>query len=107
MTSFFGSRELADVSVSVNDLWIKTSVSIQNYLIELRDGLEVVKDSFIETNQANFVEAQKNTNTELSNIKFDDVNKSIGVIQYNLENKVFVDKVNMSPTVFFTSYLLI
>ena len=104
MTSFFGSRELADVSVSVNDLWIKTSVSIQNYLIELRDGLEVVKDSFIETNQANFVEAQKNTNTELSNIKFDDVNKIIGVIQYNLENKVFVDKVNMSPTVFFTSF---
>jgi hypothetical protein len=111
MTSFLGSRELADVSVSVADvsvsvaeLWNKTSVSIQNYLIELRDGLEVVKDSLVETNKKNFEKAQKNTNTELSNIKFEDINKIIDVIQYNLENKVFVDKANMSPTVFFTSF---
>ena len=104
MTSFLGSMELVDVAFSVDELWIKTSVSIQNCLIELRDGLEVVKNNFIETNRKNFVEAQKNTNTELTNIKFDDVNKIIDVIQYNLENKVFVDKVNMSPTVFFTSF---
>lgn len=90
---------------NVEGLWIETSKTIQNCLIEIRDSLTIIQEQIVSTPN---VESQTTMNEDIKIenvvIKSEDINAIIQRIQTNLDNKVFINKLHESPSHFFNSF---